>query len=91
METEKKLPEAQKPDVVLSGGKAIFFDLDAISYGDVLGMADPLETKVRTDETIGKSAGMTLEEVKTLTGRDFKMLVRAFWQKWRDPISDPND
>ena len=91
MSEKEKLVEAQDFDVVLSGGKGIVFDLDALTYGDILGMADPMETKVRTDETIGKTAGMSLDEVKELTGRDFKKLVRAFWQKWREPLSDPND
>ena len=91
MSENEKLVEAQIYDVALSNGKGIVFDLDAITYGAVLGMADPLETAVRTDETIGKSAGMSLDEIKKLTGRDFKKLVRAFWQKWRDPLSDPND
>jgi fructose-1,6-bisphosphatase/sedoheptulose 1,7-bisphosphatase-like protein len=85
------MADERKADVVLSDGREITFDLTAVTYGEILGMVDPLETATRTDETVGRTAGMTLDEVKALTGRDFKKLIGAFWKKWHNPLSDPND
>ena len=91
MTDEKKLPEAPKPDLILSDGKEVFFDFDKITYGEVHGVFDRQEAKIRTDETIGKSAGMNLDEVYAMTGKDYKRFTKAFVQKWLNWQDDPND
>ncbi len=87
---EKKLTEAPKADVILSDGREVFFDFDKVTYREIHGVFDPKEAKTRTDETIGKSAGMSLDEVYFMTGKDYKRFSRAFVNKWINWQDDPN-
>lgn len=91
MSDEKKLVEAPKADVVLSDGREVFFDFDKVTYGEIHGVFDRDDTKLRTDETIGKSAGMSLDEVYAMTGKDYKLFTKAFVNKWINWQADPND
>ena len=91
MAEKKKLVEARKADLVLSDGREVFFDFDKVTYGEVHGVFDSADTKLRTDETIGKSAGMTLDDVYSMSGKDYKKFTKAFVQKWINWQDDPND
>lgn len=82
--------ETRKPDVTLSDGRAIYFDLTQATYGQVLGIASPTETAEESAQTLANLAGMTLKEVLALNGRDFKKLISAWWRVWKAPLDDPN-
>ena len=91
MDETKKLPEAPQPDLILSDGRQVFFDFDKITYGEVHGVFDANDTKIHTDETIGKCAGMSVADVYAMTGRDYKRFAKAFVNKWIHWQSDPKD
>ena len=85
------MTDERKPDVVLSNGREITFDFSKVTYGEVHGVFDPKDEKIRTDETIGKSAGMSIDEIYALTGADYKRLAKGFVNRWINWKDDPND
>ena len=78
-------------DFVFSDGKEIEFDLEKMSYGQWLGLFDPKESDERSDMTLCRVAGITLEDLKSYPFKEYKRLFKALLKKSREPLNDPND
>ena len=78
-------------DFVLPDGTEVNFDLSKLTYGQWLGLFDPKESDERSDETLARVAGLTIERLKSLGFIEYKKLFKAFVKRSRDPLSDPND
>jgi hypothetical protein len=77
-------------DVILSDEKQITFDLSKMTIREYRGMFDPQEDDNKTDETLARVAGMTLEELQLLSFPDYRKVARAFFSRCRNPDADPN-
>jgi hypothetical protein len=77
-------------DVILSDDKEITFDLSRMSIREYRGMFDPQEDDNKTDETLARVAGLTLDELQSLPYPDYRKLARAFFSRCRQPDADPN-
>ena len=77
-------------DFTLQDGTEITFDLSKITYGQYLGLFDQKESDERSDKTIARVAGMDFKELKNLNLLEYKRLVKALFEKFKEPLSDPN-
>ena len=78
------------PDMVLSTGKEIRFDLSKMSYGQYLGLWDPDEADEKSFLTISRVCGMPWEEMRELPYPEYKLLMSKFFQRCKDPVNSPN-
>jgi hypothetical protein len=81
--------ERSKPDVTLSGGREVVFDLSKLSYGQYKSLFSPDKADKDSDAIVAKTAGMTLEEFEALPYNDARRLMKAFFTKCREPLVDP--
>jgi hypothetical protein len=77
-------------DVILSDEKEITFDLSKMTIKQYRGMFDTQEDDNKTDETLARVAGMTLEDLQSLPFPDYRKVARAFFTRCRQPDADPN-
>ncbi len=77
-------------DVVLSDGREINFDLYKLSIAEFRALIDPNRPNEEGDSLIAKVSGLSLDEVLNLPYPDYRLLVRAFFDKASNPLADPN-
>ena len=82
--------EATKPDVTLSDGREIVFDLNRISIREYRALFDREQSEGDEYATLAKAAGMTADEVGALGYEDWRRFGQAFFKKAREPLADPN-
>jgi outer membrane receptor for ferric coprogen and ferric-rhodotorulic acid len=68
----------------------ITFDLSKMTYGQYKGLFDPQESEEKSDVTIARVCGLTLEQLNDLPYLEERRLMQAFFKKCREPLSDPN-
>ncbi len=97
MTQKKKLVEApetesSKADVVLKDGKEIFFDFNAVSFKEMLGIFNKEETVEKTNTTIAKVCGFaSLEEFYENGAKDVRKCQKGVVKSWLNWQNDPND
>jgi len=81
--------EKKQPDLVLSDGREINFDLRKITIGEYRNLFKP-ETNVEDEDALMcRVSGLQPEEYMGLSYYDFNRFWSAFHKKRREPI-DPN-
>jgi hypothetical protein len=91
-ESEK---EGLLPDIVLSDGREIAFDLSRVTMREYNGLFSADQPPDKDAEIIARVAGLSLEEYRamqtsdTLTLMDWKRFHQAFFKKCREPLADP--
>lgn len=79
-----------KPDVVLSDGKEITFDLRKIKiseYRELFEDNHPYDDEV---ELMARVSGIDVDAIRDLSLYDHKKLWRAFFDVCQQPLRDPN-
>lgn len=79
----------KKPDVTLSDGREIVFDLTKISMREYRHLFEDGQAAEEGDEMIGRCCGMTADEVANLSYLDYRRFVTAFFKTAREPLADP--
>lgn len=77
-------------DIVLSDGREFEIDLNKITIIEYRGIFDKEESNDKSDETVAKTIGLTLEELQALGFVDYRTVMSAFFQKVRDVMNSPN-
>jgi hypothetical protein len=77
-------------DVTLSSGREITFDLYQISLSEFRNLLDPARPNDEGDAIIGRAIGMTAEQVEALPYPDYRRIVRALFERARNPLDSPN-
>ena len=76
-------------DYTAVNGTEYTFDLNAITIGEYRKIFDSNDPQA-DDATYAKAAGITVEELQSLGVEDYRRLVKAFFEKARRPLDDPN-
>lgn len=77
-------------DVKLSDGRELNFDLYNLSMAEYRSLIDPAQPAEEGDALVGKCCGLSGDEVAALPQPDWRKLMRAFFEKAREPLADPN-
>jgi hypothetical protein len=77
-------------DYTLRDGREITFDLYALTYGEYLAFFDPEQPASEEKEVIARVCGLTEEEMSALPFAEVRLLTKAFFERAREPIEDPN-
>lgn len=77
-------------DYTLPDGRGITFDLDALTLDEYRHLLSPKQEREREDEIMARVCGMTADEYKAIPYRTWRHLCRAFLEKAREPLADPN-
>jgi len=86
---EEKKPDVVKPAVVLSDGREINFDLNAITVGEWRAFVDNITAEAE-DVLIEKCADLEKGLVIGLGYGDWQKLTKAFYAQIREPLTNPN-
>lgn len=78
-------------DVILSNGREISFDLLKVSQKEYRALFSPEQPDTEGDAIIGRSCGLSADEVADLPQPDYRRLVRAFFKKASEPLDDPKN
>jgi hypothetical protein len=81
--------EPTKPDFVTKAGVEIVFDLDRITIKEYRTLFEDRQTDEAGDAIIAKCTGLTVDQVQSLGQNEWRRLVKAFFAKAREPLSDP--
>ena len=76
-------------DYTTSDGRELNFDLNRVTikeYRELFKSEDPNAE----DQVYAKAAGVDVEELQTLGVEDYRRMVKAFFDKARQPLNDPN-
>jgi hypothetical protein len=76
------------PDLVLSNGQGVTFDLGRITVREYRSLADPEQRKDQEDEVLAKAIGWTVEQVLDMPVLDYKRVWVAFFQAFSRPVRD---
>jgi hypothetical protein len=77
-------------DFTLSDGRKVDFDLYALSYDEYLAFFDAKQSDSEAKEVLARVCGMEFEEFGKIPFADYRLLTKAFFEKARQPIDDPN-
>ena len=77
--------QPSKPDVILSDGREVGIDMNAISISECRAMLKPDQPDEDEYRTIGKMTG--IEEVGKLGLQDYRKLIAAFFEKAKEPVN----
>lgn len=77
-------------DVILSDGREITFDLLKVTQKEFRALFSHDQPDTDGDAVVGRSCGLSAEEVGDLPQPDYRRLVRAFFKKASEPLTDPN-
>lgn len=82
------MTEEQKPDVVLSDGREVTFDLYAISKKEYDSLFDRNQPDEAEAYILAKASGLEPDEVEDMPLGDWKRFGRAFFKKAADPVGE---
>lgn len=82
--------EKKKPDVVLSDGTEINFDLLKLSLEDYRIMVNPQSSNEDEDAILEAVAGLEPGSLVKLPIPDWRRLVTKLYKKIGEPLEDPN-
>jgi hypothetical protein len=74
----------------LPSGREVVLDLANISIREFRSLFDQGQAQDEEDALIAKVAGLTVEELQSLSYPDYRALAKKFFEAARDPLSDPN-
>ena len=76
--------------VTLSDGRVLTVDLTKITIAQYRVLFKQETTPEQEDELLAPCFGLKLEEFEALPYPDYKRVTKAFFERARDPLSDPN-
>ena len=76
--------------VKLSDGRELTADLYKISQREYRALFDKTQTTAEEDATVGKVFGLTADEIADIPQPDYRLVVREFFDKAKEPLADPN-
>jgi len=76
--------------VTLSDGRELTVDLTKISIREYRRLFKDETTPDEEDVLLAPCFGLTLEEFEALPYPDYKRVTKAFFERARDPLADPN-
>jgi ribonuclease I len=79
------------PDITLSDGREITFDLRKLSVTEYRAMFDKASEFDADEAVMARCAGLAVEELRGLTLYDNKLLWREFFRVCREPLKDTQD
>lgn len=82
---EPKLTQHSNPDVILSDGREVVIDLNAISISEFRAMLKPDQPDEDEYRVIEKMTG--LAEVGKLGLQDYRKIISAFFEKAKQPVN----
>ena len=65
-------------------------NLSLISIKEFRSLLDEKQTAEEGDVILAKACGVTVDEIQALPYPDYRRLVKAFYEKAREPLADPN-
>lgn len=77
-------------DVVLSDGREITLNLYLVTHAEHVRMAKNQTTAEEDCAILSRVAGLTPVEFDNLPQPDWRQIVKRYWQKSIEPLSDPN-
>lgn len=77
-------------DVTLSDGQELTFDLLKITISEYRSLLDPNGDDKDNDALMGRTCGLTGEQVGQLSQPDWRKFTKAFFAKATEPLADPN-
>lgn len=77
-------------DIILSDGREITFDLDALSIAEYRALLDPKQPREEENEILARVSGLTVEEYTALPMLQWRRLCKAFFEKAAAPLASPN-
>ena len=77
-------------DITLSDGREITFDLNKISIKEYRALFKPEQPDTEEYKLLARVSGLTADEVGNLGYDDWRRFARAFFEKAREPLADPN-
>lgn len=80
----------KEADFKTKDGKEYNFDLYALTYDEYLAFFDTKQTEDEAKEVIARVCHVKKEEIGKLAYADWRLLTKAFFDKARKPIEDPN-
>jgi hypothetical protein len=78
------------PDLTLSTGEDVYFDLTQITEREYRSLFDPKTTNAVEDVIVARVAGISVDHLLDLNKIDSKKFYLAFLKKCREPLSNPN-
>jgi hypothetical protein len=78
-------------DVTLHTGQAITFDFYKITIKEWRSMFEKDEPDEKNSEKVARICGLTLKEFDGLAYPDHFLLMQKFWERARDPLTDPKN
>ena len=77
-------------DIILSDGREIVLDLNKISIKEYRALFDPDQPEEEEYAILAKVCNLKPENISALGYDDWRKLIRAFFDKARQPLADPN-
>jgi hypothetical protein len=68
----------------------IRIDMNLVSIREYRALFGPGQPQDQEDATIAKAAGITVDELLSLSQPDYRRLCKRFFDAAREPLSDPN-
>lgn len=78
------------PDLTLSDGRAVTFDLTRITMREFRSLFDGAQANEVGDELVGRTCGMSGDDLGALPYVDYRRLMAAFFKRCREPLADPS-
>jgi len=76
--------------ITLSDGRELTVDLTKISIREYRRLFKDETTPEEEDALLAPCFGLTLEEFEALPYPDYKRVTNAFFERAKNPLSDPN-
>lgn len=76
--------------VKLSDGRELTADLYKISQREYRSLFDKAQPAAEEDAIVGKAFGLTADEIADMPQPDYRLVVREFFDKAKEPLADPN-
>ncbi len=77
-------------DLQLVDGRVLTVDLGRVSIREYRALFVKDQPQTEEDATLAKAAGLTVDELLTLSQPDYRRLVALFFKIAREPLADPN-
>ncbi len=65
-------------------------DLNRITIREYRALFDKEQSQADEDAVIAKACGLTVDELLGLSQPEYRRLIKAFFEKAREPLDDPN-
>jgi hypothetical protein len=78
-----------KPDLTLSDGREITFDLNKITVSEWRAFVENIQAEVE-DDLIERCGALEKGEIAKMGMGDYRLIGKVFYRRIREPLEDPN-